>query len=222
MKWDSTIRETSSVESVVHPHCEEERADLFRTFQAGSVEHEVLDMLYALVRLVKPENILETGTQYGYSAIALGLAARDNGFGKVRSIERDAACAQRARELVRTVGLDGTVDVVTEESVEYVEAGALDGMRFDVALFDSSTPSRPREFWKLYERGCLGEIVVFHDTSRLREQSLVVPGEPQGTYLSALDAIQHEAGSGTLEFGLSRGLRLIQLNRIRNPAYTRT
>ena len=216
--WENTVGAASSVESQLHPHCDEERAHLFRAFCGGSIEHESMDLLYSLVRLVKPESTIETGTQNGYSAVALGLAARHNGFGKVLSVEIDPECTRQARSLSLKLGLQDHVEFVVGDSIEVVESGALSGRRFDVAFFDSSTPSRPKEFWSLYNKGLLGNFIVFHDTSRLREQTLVVSGEPQGAYLQALDEIESEVGSGGLEFGLSRGMRVIQLKRARNPA----
>jgi predicted O-methyltransferase YrrM len=48
---------------------------------------EVLDFLYTLVRLTKPERVLETGTWLGRSATAIASALRANGIGYLVTIE---------------------------------------------------------------------------------------------------------------------------------------
>lgn len=52
-------------------------------------EFEVYDFLYALVRLLKPKVILETGFYKGGSANAMARAVTENGFGHITSCETD-------------------------------------------------------------------------------------------------------------------------------------
>lgn len=44
----------------------------------ASVEIEVAEFLYSFVRMTKPKRILETGTNVGYSTIAMAQALKDN------------------------------------------------------------------------------------------------------------------------------------------------
>ena len=62
-------------------------ARLWSMFDSLSAETEVLDFLHVLVRLVKPERILETGTWIGLSACAIGTAIAANGFGRLTTLE---------------------------------------------------------------------------------------------------------------------------------------
>ena len=58
-------------------------------------EHEVYDFLYALVRLLKPKVILETGCYKGGATLKMAQAAADNGCGEVQTCDtnRDMADA---------------------------------------------------------------------------------------------------------------------------------
>src|SRR5512135_1049960 len=74
-------------ESDLHPHVAEERADLFDSLDGATTELEVLNWLHATIRLLKCENVLETGTYAGFGTVALASACRANGFGMVHTLE---------------------------------------------------------------------------------------------------------------------------------------
>ena len=56
-------------------------------FNSGGVEVEVAELLYSLVRSIKPNRIVETGTHLGISSLYMALAARENNKGKVITYE---------------------------------------------------------------------------------------------------------------------------------------
>jgi caffeoyl-CoA O-methyltransferase len=62
-------------------------------------------------------DVLELGTATGYSAIWLALGSG----GRVTTLERDEAWAERARANVAEAGLAGRVEVVAEEALAYLE-----------------------------------------------------------------------------------------------------
>ncbi|NWF98081.1 MAG: hypothetical protein HXY52_03990 [Nitrospirae bacterium] len=74
------------------------------------------------------------------------------------------------------------------------------------------------EFYKLYEKGALTDLISFHDTSRLREKTMIIPDEPQDKYVEELDKIEQKYCRGGIEFCFSRGLRIMQLRQDINPA----
>jgi hypothetical protein len=78
-KWATLHKEIN-----VHPHTPEERADLFLTYDMGSTEIEVLNWLHAMVCLLKPQSILETGTCRGLGTIALLLVVNQWFAGCIR------------------------------------------------------------------------------------------------------------------------------------------
>jgi len=83
-------------------------------------------LLYGLARSLKPEVCVEIGSARGKSACHVGLALRENGRGKLWAIDphrptewndADSADTYAAiRRNVRSVGLDGWVEIVREDS----------------------------------------------------------------------------------------------------------
>ncbi|MBV6459381.1 MAG: hypothetical protein HONBIEJF_02529 [Fimbriimonadaceae bacterium] len=195
-------------ESDVHPHSPVERAHLFHSFDGGSTEIEVLTFLNALVLLFKPTTLLETGSGQGYGTIALAAAIKENGFGKLQSLEFDSNTAREALAKLQRFDdkLLPLVDIHVGESLDFLSG--YDGPPFDFAFFDSDLKIRHREFEILKFRDKLrpGAVCVFHDTSRHR-----------GEYLHDFNAemIMHlDVASNSLErleSNLSRGVRLIRL-----------
>jgi len=77
----------------------------WKMVDAQSAELEVLEFLRSLVKTVKPEVILETGTFIGHSAINMAEALRSNGFGRIVTIEYDPAVYAKAQENIKASGL---------------------------------------------------------------------------------------------------------------------
>lgn len=214
MSWIELINVEKHLESEVHPHCPQEKAELFCSFDNGSTEIEVLAFLRAIVQLIKPQFVLETGTFLGIGAIAIGHALRENGFGKLITLETKQELCEKAKEKIYNCGLSGYVEIVNMDSLQFIAQLSPRGfLKFDFAFFDSATPVRIKEFWSLWHKGLLANIVAFHDTSIYREKTLTIPGEPQSEYLAELDKIEKKCCRGRLEFNLSRGLRIMQLGQ---------
>jgi hypothetical protein len=142
-------------------------AQLWSMFDGFTAEVEVLDFLYALVRMIKPNRLLETGTWLGRSAIAIGSALRDNGFGHLLTIEQSQEVATIAARNIRQQELDEFVTLHVGHSLEI----ELKEETYGFALFDSDIPLRTAEFERFYTRLKPGAIVVFHDTAELYERS---------------------------------------------------
>jgi len=134
-------------------------SQLWSMFDGFTAETEVLDFLYTLVRLVKPERAIETGTWLGRSAVAIGSAMRDNGLGKLVSLEVDPEAANCALTEIETAGLCDWVEVVVEQSLTFESPCEL-----EFALLDSDIGVRADEFRHFYEKLAPGATVVFHDT----------------------------------------------------------
>lgn len=211
MNWQNFIKVKSYKESDIHPHCPQERADIFQSFEGGSVELEVMDFLYSIIRLFKPQAILETGTHLGFSALAMAKACQDNGFGKIFSIELDPEKIEKAKLLVNSVELLPFVEFINGDSLSVIPQfkGKINGFGF--VFLDSITPLRPKEFELLYSLGLISNIVAFHDTSRLREQTLLNEAEPQSPYCEAMDKIEKLYCRGGIENHFSRGFRVMQV-----------
>jgi hypothetical protein len=133
---------------------------LWSMFDGYSAEVEVLDFLYTLVRLTKPQRILETGTWLGRSAIAIASALRDNGIGHLFTIELNGEAAAAAARNIDGEGLTTfvTLHVANSLVIELSET-------YELALFDSDIPLRREEFIRFYGRLEPGAIALFHDTA---------------------------------------------------------
>lgn len=68
--------------------------------EGNGAEVEVLHFLEALVVLLKPRIVVETGTYLGWSAGALARGCHANGFGHVWTYEIDAGRARQARNFL--------------------------------------------------------------------------------------------------------------------------
>jgi predicted O-methyltransferase YrrM len=65
-------------------------------FDGFTAEVEVLEFLNALVRMTKPDRVIETGTWFGRSAIAIASALRYSGSGHLWTMEQNDEVAEVA------------------------------------------------------------------------------------------------------------------------------
>ncbi|GGM52872.1 O-methyltransferase [Longimycelium tulufanense] len=73
-------------------------------------------MLYTTVRAMRPERVVEFGTSYGLSTLHIAAALRDNGGGRVTSVEMHEGKAAAARENIAEAGLSDHVEIVVGEA----------------------------------------------------------------------------------------------------------
>jgi predicted O-methyltransferase YrrM len=134
-------------------------AQLWSMLDGYTAETEVLDTLHTVVRLIKPEYAIETGTWLGYAAIAIGTAMRDNGFGRLTTIELDAEVAQYAHANIAAAGVSDWVQIMVGNSLDHRPEHEI-----QFALLDSDIAVRQEEFRHLYDSLANGALVAFHDT----------------------------------------------------------
>jgi predicted O-methyltransferase YrrM len=120
-----------------------------------AVELEVAELLYALVRALKPSIVVEAGTGRGISARFLAEALEDNGKGTLLSYEPDPDFARQAADML--TGLP--VDVRVARTTEY--QGEVPDMVFIDSLGDYR--SEDLAFWLDYEPR---PLLVVHDANR--------------------------------------------------------
>lgn len=122
---------------------------------SDSTEHQVTALVAAFVTALQPDLVIETGTAFGQTAEAVGRALRQNGRGRLVTLEPDPGRARISRERCR--GLP--VEVRQESSLDYTPDGPV-----DLAWFDSLFELRPLEL-RRYRRWMHPRTVVgFHDT----------------------------------------------------------
>jgi hypothetical protein len=70
----------------------------FCSHYGASAEVELCDLLYAFIRLLKPELVVEGGCHIGVSTYAIGRALQDNGHGHCVTSDVDSEYAKVARQ----------------------------------------------------------------------------------------------------------------------------
>lgn len=171
-----------------HPRCRKPHY-LWSAPDDHATEHEVTAFIAALVRLLKPTVVIETGTYYGHTAAAIATALAENGVGALWTYELDrdraAAATLHLAEHVAAGRVTVTPAALTTEACP---AGV------EVAFLDSGMRTRQDDLIALWPRLAAGGIIAIHDASPLRPPGMVtLPGPHQ-----------------TLDFATPRGLALHQ------------
>lgn len=147
---------------------------------SDSTECEVTELVAAFVRAIQPEIVVETGTAFGYTAVAIGRALLRNGHGKLYTLEpnpqrRMAATALARQELFDERDREQFIEFLPNKSLNWTPPGEI-----QFAWFDSLYELRVKEFLCYHQLGCLkqGTIVGFHDwTSGVRRHHLDIQQE---------------------------------------------
>jgi D-alanine-D-alanine ligase-like ATP-grasp enzyme/predicted O-methyltransferase YrrM len=132
------------------------RPHLFSMNDRVSSETEVHNFLKALTKVIKPKFILETGTYKGSSTIAFAEGLRQNGFGKMVSLEIDENLSKQAQALFS----EYPVEVLNKNSLTYKPNETI-----DLLFLDSKRNIRGQEFEHFYSYLNQMSIIVWHDSS---------------------------------------------------------
>ncbi len=133
----------------------------------GAVEIEVGEFLYSFVRCLKPKIILETGTAHGYSALHMGQALKDNGFGILYSCDIDPNCIVKSRSRIAQADLAEHVEIIHCAGVDIIKNTGV--TECDMIFLDSDcTGTHPyelvkSEFFALKDYLIEGGFVLLHD-----------------------------------------------------------
>jgi predicted O-methyltransferase YrrM len=159
------------------PECPQ--PELWRMLDSQTTEVEVLDFLKTLVTTIKPKLVVETGTFLGHGTLKLAEGVRENGFGKVITIEFDPAIRARAEERFAASGLSPWIESRLESSLET----NIEGM-IDLLYSDSHLANREAEIRRLLPQLDPRGLLMIHDASshfkivreaalRLEEEGLI-------------------------------------------------
>ena len=83
---------------------------------------QIGQLLYALVRAMRPTTVLEFGTGHGFSTLHIAAALRDNGEGQLVSAELHPEKAEAARVNLALAGLNRHANVLEGEASEVLAA----------------------------------------------------------------------------------------------------
>jgi len=137
---------------------------------AAGVRPEEGQLLYGLVRALRPGCILEMGTGYGYSTIHLAAGCRDNGGGRVHTVEIVPQRQEQARLNVAEAGL--------AEWVTYHNAPPPD-RQYDLVLLDAGhTAEEVRQYLEFVAtRIAPDTLVLVHDGCWLNHTRFAAAGQ---------------------------------------------
>jgi predicted O-methyltransferase YrrM len=168
--------------------------ELWKMVDAQTSELEVLDFLKSIVTTAKPELIVETGTFLGYGTLKMAEGLRENGFGRIITIEHDPAIFAKAKERIETSGLSRWIEYRHESSLE----ARIDGT-IDMLFSDSWGPIREKEVRRFLPQIDSRGLILVHDA-----------GSHFGVVREAMLRMEREGLISTVLVSTPRGLAIAQ------------
>lgn len=176
----------------------------YSVFNDAGVECEVGEFLYALMRVLKPINVLETGTHWGISASYIGKALLGNSFGHLDTIEYLPEIHKIASARIMRLGLGGSVTCHLGDVAKFEPK-----VKYDFMFLDTEPQTRFAEFVRFYEHLNEGGYIFIHDLHRHMHQ---IPNAEHGfawPYGKLPDKMIELVKTGKIRpihFGTPRGL----------------
>lgn len=129
--------------------------------------------LYWLVRVVRPEFVVEIGTSVGYSALWLAAALEENAWGELWTVESHADRFERARQNISESNLTHRIHQLKGHAPEiFLEANGPLPERIDFAFYDA-TKKTTRDFYEaVLPRMKSGSMVVVDNVQSHRAGEL--------------------------------------------------
>jgi predicted O-methyltransferase YrrM len=150
--------------------------ELWKMYDSMTAEAEVLDFLKSLVIALKPHLVVETGTFLGVSTLAIAEGLKQNGFGRVITVEFDPQVFATAKERIDGSGLSAWIDARNQSSLDLQVDGPI-----DLLFSDSDINIREREVRHLLPRISPHGLILIHDASShqkvVREAALRLEAE---------------------------------------------
>lgn len=157
-------------------HCPQDGRWLIPTDSPICTEIETLQLLFGLIRALRPAVVVETGSNVGCASQVISAALEANGEGgRLFTCDIDAACRAEA---ARRIG--AYHEVHDSDGLTLVQAMA---PLADVYWIDSSEAGRLEEIDWIRQHGKAGAIVLVHDTSLMGELAQAVRAFPSHVVL---------------------------------------
>lgn len=148
----------------------------WRMYDAMTAEVEVLEFLKTLVTTVKPNLVVETGTFMGVSTLWIAEGLKENGFGRVITIEFDPKIHDAAKSKFEKSGLAPWIDARLGSSLDLEVTGQI-----DLFFSDSELDIREKEVRRFLPQINPNGIILMHDASSymktVREAALRMEAE---------------------------------------------
>lgn len=138
----------------------------FSSFNDAGIECETGEFLYSMVRILKPDHVLETGTHWGVGASYMGMGLKENGKGKITTIEfLDEIYKVAVSRFARLGILDNQVTALLMDVAKYQPV-----VNFQLMLLDTEPQTRFAELVKFFPYLDEGGFVFIHDLHRHMHQ----------------------------------------------------
>jgi predicted O-methyltransferase YrrM len=134
--------------------------ELWRMLDSQTTEVEVLDFLKTIVTTIKPQLVVETGTFLGHGTVKLAEGVKENGFGRVITVEFDPEIRSRALRRFDASGLSRWIESRLESSLDTVIEGEI-----DLLYSDSHLANREAEIRRLLPQLNRRGLLIIHDAS---------------------------------------------------------
>lgn len=148
----------------------------YSSFNDAGIETETGEFFYALTRLLKPHDVLETGTHWGVGAAYIGMALKANHMGHLDTIEFLPEIYAQAKERMAKLGLSEYVTCHFGDAANF-QIPASRQHPYALILLDTEPQTRFAELIKFYEHLMPGGYVFIHDLHRHMHQ---IPNEEHG------------------------------------------
>jgi predicted O-methyltransferase YrrM len=132
----------------------------WRMIDSMTAENEVLAFLKSLITTIKPQLVVETGTFRGISTLAIAEGLKENGFGRVITIEYDPKVFAAARARIEASGLTQWVEYRNQSSLD----ASIDGT-IDILFSDSDQSIREAEVRRFLPQVSEYGLILVHDAS---------------------------------------------------------
>lgn len=190
------------IPEITKPTEECPKAALYHAYDGMGTEVEVLEFLYGLVRLLKPEIVVETGSWKGFGTVHLAQACKDNEFGKVYTCETNPFIAAQANGLLIEQDLNKYTHIKQTTGVELIKLMPY----IDFAFLDSALTVRVDEAELVLPKLRKNGVIVVHDTSRF-----YVKNHPEGEGPRlAVRAFVAKHDLSLMQFDTPRGVSLLR------------
>lgn len=138
----------------------------FSSFNDAGVECEVGELLYAFIRILKPNQVLETGTHKGIGAAYLGMALKHNNHGSLDTVEFIPELRLEAEKRMTKLGLNEIVTCHLIDARLFIPSPG----NYEFIFLDTEPQTRFEELIRYYRYLNPGGYVFIHDLHRHMQQ----------------------------------------------------
>jgi len=142
----------------------------------GSVECETGEFLMSLVRLIKPKEILETGTYKGWSSAYMATGLKENGFGHLTTLEFQPDHLDTSKKLWEILNVSS---FITSYLVDAGKFTPQEGIKYQLILLDTEPQTRFAEAVRFFDSLDEGGFMFIHDLHRhMGQEDSINPDHP--------------------------------------------